>query len=61
MKERRLKTERKDKKISWQDRGNEGILKNMRRDEKLKVELGTTCEKNRKEKNESQEYAFEED
>ena len=33
----------------------------MKRDEKLKVELGTTCEKNRKEKNESQEYAFEED
>ena len=33
--------------------------RNMRRDEKLKVELGTTCEAARKEKNEDQENAFE--
>ena len=57
MKERRLKTWKKKK--SWQDRGNEGIMKNMRRDEKLKVELGTTCESTRKEIKKSQENAFE--
>ena len=33
--------------------------RNMRRDEKLKVELGTTCETARKEIKKSQENAFE--